>query len=256
MIKDVFFQQISLQQLCCICVYFNVAGYKKKTKAISITQIKNWLKTFDMMGYNRRSSKNRSSIWKKELTLLVLNCQQGSLLTYYQSNFLPPPEEDNVNDRSSTDSELFPSQLSVFSSPVPANILLDDESEKSQIINKKCGRPPKYMKKEMLQLLPNMVRRKAHTYYWVINVLFDEKHRQDVLDLVNTPTISEVDRKKFPHKAVVWDKILDTYMDIDNDTVGSMAFKHNQFEYHGIDDNYPLNLEMLDSNNCQRLWNF
>ena len=36
-------------------------------------------------------------------------------------------------------------------------------------------------------------------------------------------------------------------MNIDDDTIGSMAFKHNQFEYHGIDDNYPLSFVMFDS---------
>ena len=58
----------------------------------------------------------------------------------------------------------------------------------------------------------------------------------------------ELDARKFPHEAV-WDKFLmpTTGMDIDNDTVGSMAFKHTQFEYHGIDDNYPLTFPMLDS---------
>ena len=55
---------------------------------------------------------------------------------------------------------------------------------------------------------------------------FDEKHRQDILCLGNTPTMCELDARKFPHKAV-WDKLLDTYMDIDDDTVGSMAFKHS-----------------------------
>ena len=35
-------------------------------------------------------------------------------------------------------------------------------------------------------------------------------------------------------------------MNIDDDTIGSMAFKHNQFEYHGIDDNYSLTSDMLD----------
>jgi len=36
-------------------------------------------------------------------------------------------------------------------------------------------------------------------------------------------------------------------MDKDNnDTVESMVFKHNQFEYHGIDDIYPLIFEILD----------
>jgi len=40
----------------------------------------------------------------------------------------------------------------------------------------------------------------------------------------------ELDGRKFTHKAD-WDKLLDTYMNRDDDTVGSMAFKHNQVEY-------------------------
>jgi hypothetical protein len=43
----------------------------------------------------------------------------------------------------------------------------------------------------------------------------------------------ELDARKFFHKAV-WDKLLDSHIDIDN--AGSMAFKHTQFEYHGIDE--------------------
>ena len=65
----------------------------------------------------------------------------------------------------------------------------------------------------------------------------------------------ELDARKFPHKAV-WDKLLDTYMDIDDDTVGSMAFKHTQFEYHGIDDNYPLTFDMLDSKQFSEVMEF
>jgi hypothetical protein len=38
----------------------------------------------------------------------------------------------------------------------------------------------------------------------------------------------ELDARKSPHKAV-WEKLFDIYMDKDDDTVGSMAFKHTQF---------------------------
>ena len=47
-IKDMLIQQISLQQLRRICVHFKIAGYRNKTKMITITLIKNWLKTLDL----------------------------------------------------------------------------------------------------------------------------------------------------------------------------------------------------------------
>ena len=139
-------------------------------------------------------------------------------------------------------------------SPVPADILLDDDSERSHQIIKKQGRPPKNQRKRNAATAPKYIK-KHGTYYRVINVFFDEKHRQDVLCLGNTPTMCELDARKFPHKAV-WDKLLDTYMDIDDDTVGSMAFKHTQFEYHGIDDNYPLTFDMLDSKQFSEVMEF
>ena len=95
--------------------------------------------------------------------------------------------------------------------------------------------------------IPKYIK-KHGAYYRVINVFFDEKHpQQDILCLGNTPTMCELDARKFLYKAFCDKLVLDTYMDIDDDTVGSMAFKHTQFEYHGIDDNYPLTFPMLDS---------
>ena len=138
-----------------------------------------------------------------------------------------------------------PSQLSAFPSPVPADILLDDDSERSNQIIKKQGRPPKNQRKRNVATAHKYMK-KYGTYYRAINVFFDEKYRQDVLCLGNTPSMCELDARKFPHKAV-WDKLLDTYMDIDDDTVGSMAFKHTQFENHGFDDNDTLTFDMLDS---------
>ena len=58
------------------------------------------------------------------------------------SKQLSTTREDIAND-SSTDSDLSPSQLSAFTSPVPADILLDDDSKRSHQIIKKQGRPSK-----------------------------------------------------------------------------------------------------------------
>ena len=65
----------------------------------------------------------------------------------------------------------------------------------------------------------------------------------------------ELDARKFPHKAV-WEKLLDTYMDIDDFTVEFMALKKKQFECHRIDDNYPLTFDMLDSKQFSEVMEF
>ena len=68
-IKDMLIQQISLQRLRCIRVHFKIAGYRNKTKMITITQlINNWLMTLDlrdMMGYNKNSSKEPQKYLKR-----------------------------------------------------------------------------------------------------------------------------------------------------------------------------------------------
>ena len=67
----------------------------------------------------------------------------------------------------------------------------------------------------------------------------------------------ELDARKFSYEAV-WDKLLNTDMDIlDDDTIGSVTFKHNQFEYHGIYDNYPLtSIYKLDNKQLSEVWSF
>ena len=206
-----------------------------------------------MMGYNKKSSKEPKKYLKRNGAPFTPESSTRKSPRLLLSKQLSTTREDIAND-SSTDSELSPSQLSAFTSSLPADILLDDDSERSHQIIKKQGRPPKNQRKRNAATAPKYIK-KHGTYYRVINVFFDEKHRQDVLCLGNTPTMCELDARKFPHKAV-WDKLLDTYMDIDDDTVGSMAFKHTQFEYHGIDDNYPLTFDMLDSKQFSEVMEF
>ena len=86
--------------------------------------------------------------------------------------------------------------------------LLDDDSERSHQITKKQGRPPKNQRKRNAATAPKYTKKRRGMSYRVINVFFDEKHRQDALFLGNTPTMCELDARKFPHKAV-WDKLLD-----------------------------------------------
>jgi hypothetical protein len=114
----------------------------------------------DMMGYNKRSSKEPKKHLKTNGDLFTPESSTRKS-PHLLSKPLPATREDIAND-SSINSELSPSQLSAFLSPVPADTLLDD-SEKCQIIIKKHGKPPKDKKKEMLQLLSNMLSGKAHT---------------------------------------------------------------------------------------------
>ena len=72
------------------------------------------------------------------------------------SKHLSITREDIAND-SSTDSDLSPSQLSAFTSPVPADILLDDDSERSHQIIKKQGRPPKNQRKRNAATAPKFM---------------------------------------------------------------------------------------------------
>ena len=120
-IKDMLIQQISLQRLRRICVYRN------KTKIIIITLIMNWLKTLDlrdMMGYNKKSSKEPKKYLKRNGAPFTPESSTRKSPRLLLSKQLSTTREDIAND-SSTDSKLSPSQLSAFTSPVPADILLN-----------------------------------------------------------------------------------------------------------------------------------
>jgi hypothetical protein len=75
-----------------------------------------------MMGYNKKSSKQSKQYlnFTPELSTRKSPC----LL----SKQLSATREHIANDHFGTDSELSPSQLSAFSFPVPADILLDNLS--------------------------------------------------------------------------------------------------------------------------------
>ena len=127
------------------------------------------------MGYNKKSSKEPKKYLKRNGAPFTPESSTRKSPRLLLSKQLSTTREDIAND-SSTDSELSPSQLSAFTSPVPADILLDDDSERSHQIIKKQGRPPKNQRKRNAATAPKYIK-KHGTYYRVINIFFNEKHR-------------------------------------------------------------------------------
>ena len=160
---------------------------------VKITDNKNWIKTLDlrdMIGYNKKSSKESKKYLKRNSALFALESstrlsprlkkhlkRKGSTITPESSTRMSPrlllskqlttTREDIAND-SSTHSELSPSQLSAFTSPVPADILLDDDSGMSHQTIKKEGRPPKNQRKINAATAPKYIK-KTGTYYRLIS---------------------------------------------------------------------------------------
>ena len=153
------------------------------------------------MGYNKKSWKEPKKYLKRNGAPFTPESPTRKSPRLQLSKQLSTTREDIAND-SSTDSELFPSQLFAFTSPVPAVILFDDDSERSHQIIQKQGRPPKNQRKRNAATAPKYTKKRRGMSYRVINVFFDEKHRQDALFLGNTPTMCELDARKFPNKAV------------------------------------------------------
>ena len=90
---------------------------------ITITLIKNWLKTLDlrdMMGYNKKLSKEPKKYLKRNGAPFTPESSTRKSPRLLLSKQLSTTREDIAND-SSTDSELSPSQLSAFTSPVPGS---------------------------------------------------------------------------------------------------------------------------------------
>ena len=98
-----------------------------------------------------------------------------------------------------------------------------------------CSRT--YQKKHAKSTAPASVTM-ANTYFRLINVYMDERHRPDVLKLGGTATKDELDARKFSHKSI-YDKLLVTYLDKAIIHVGELAFS---------EQTYFKNLSLPDKN--------
>jgi hypothetical protein len=87
------------------------------------------------------------------------------------------------------------------------------------------------------------------TYYRAINVWFDERNRNDIVNMGSSPSIQELDaRKQFMSKNLN-DKLLVTYLDdsIDNNAVNFIGFDNEYLNDCGITDQYASNFDVLTS---------
>ena len=70
---------------------------------------------------------------------------------------------------------------------------------------------------------------KIETYYRVINVYFDEIHCSNAAKLGSAPSISKLDSRLFLHKHV-YDCLLETYSDVNNNYNDWLAFGNKYFD--------------------------
>ena len=87
------------------------------------------------------------------------------------------------------------------------------------------------------------------TYYWAINIWFDERNRVDIVNMGSSPTIRELDaRKKFANKAT-YDKLLLTYLDnsAENIAVNYIGFDDEYLNDCSITDQYASEFDILTS---------
>ena len=85
----------------------------------------------------------------------------------------------------------------------------------------------------------------ANTYFRLINVYMDERHRPDVLKLGGMATKDKLDARKFSQKSI-YDKLLATYLDKTIIHVGELAFsEQTYFKDLSLPDKYPATFDVI-----------
>lgn len=94
------------------------------------------------------------------------------------------------------------------------------------------------------------------TYYRAINIWFDERNRNHIINMGSAPSIQELDaRKKFKNKST-YDKLLLTYLDdsTENNSVSYIGFNNEYLNDCGIADRHAGDFDILTSEDlCEAL---
>ena len=129
---------------------------------------------------------------RKGSPFTLLNHQQGILLaSYYQSNFLLPQKILPMTQVQILN-YLLP-KLSAFTSPVPADILLDDDFKRSHQTIKKQGRPPKNQRKRNAATAPKFMPA-VHQQSWRLSL--DVHQLMQMLGIPKLSFVGRVERRK------------------------------------------------------------
>ena len=111
------------------------------------------------------------------------------------------------------------------------------------------GRKARKAKPKILKSSAPKVITKEGTYYRVLNVYFDERHRPDVIQMGASSTRNELDAREFKNKRV-YDALVLTYLDRETDPCdnGAMSYPDNPFfDSLGISNETPDNYNVLTS---------
>jgi len=111
------------------------------------------------------------------------------------------------------------------------------------------GRKPRKAKPKALKSSAPKVITKEGTYYRVLNVYFDERHRPDVLRMGAISTRNELDAREFKNKRI-YDALVITYLDRETDPCdnGQMSYPDDPFfGALGIGNETPDDYDILTS---------
>jgi hypothetical protein len=216
-IKDIKTANLTLDKLRQFCAKFLIYGYKSKSKDVICTLIVQRAKSTDLED--------------KTYPELAGNLLSDAAEADEESG--GSESETDINTRF-RDGDL----TGVGSVQQVQTILTETKKERKK-------RKPKATAKSTA---PPAVTTEG-TYYRLLNVYFDEKHRPDVAQLGANPTLAVIDAREFKHKAV-YDKLLDTYQSTDDalQHIGQFAFKENHFfESSGVSLTCTEDFDQLES---------
>ena len=116
------------------------------------------------------------------------------------------------------------------------NQMQEEEEQFISLINNKKSMIHSKSKSKRSKGTPPASITKIGTYYRVINVYFDEIHCSNVAKLGSAPSISKLDSRQFLHKHV-YDCLLETYSDVNNNNNDWLAFDNQYFDDVGESQN-------------------
>ena len=210
-IKGVAFSQLSVAVLCLFCVTHNISGYNNKKRSDTLLLI--MLHARAMVVEN-----TMCPVWDNDDGIHV--CFGLSMHTNNQGTPKCPRKIDNTDGMEkeiAAVEEGVQVDMHVFTK---TNLSIKEVKSKSKIkIKRSKGTPPSSVTK-------------TGTYFRLINVYFDQIHSDDVAKLGGVPTVAELDCPQFLHKDV-YDSLLATYSDINNNNIGWLAVQHKYFDNMG-----------------------
>jgi hypothetical protein len=217
-IKCVLPKDLLVKTLRRFCVANQISGYKNKTKEM----------TCDLIASQKSSDTLVDGMYPED----ALARNAAETLQANDADDFSEPEDTEKDEFEKDEFGTSGAAVSTTAAVVPVSV-----QDKTQ--TKKKGKHAKSTAPASVTM--------ANTYFRIINVYMDERHRPDVLKLGGTATKEELDARKFSHKSI-YDKLLLTYLDETIIHVGELAFsEQTYFKDLSLPENYPATFDTITS---------